>query len=220
MNKLSFYILALFAMFFACNDNDSANCIVISGGVITETRQVSDFHSISLEGIGNILLTQGTPQSLRIETHQSVLGRLTTSVSNNVLQIKLEDCIEGSLDKLDIHITIPDIEKLEILGVGNIIGQNELDLDALEIDIEGVGDISLYGSTDRLEITSSGVGNVRAFDLISGVCEVFLTGAGNVEVTAENELEANISGAGNIFYKGTPVIEANISGSGNLINAN
>ena len=219
MKKFQFFLI-LPVLFVACESDNSTNCMVVSGSPIIETRQVDDFHSVSLEGVGNILLTQGAPQLLQIESHPTVLNLLETTVSNSQLNIKLRDCIEGQIEKFDIHITIPDIEKLEIAGVGNIIGQNAFDVQSLEIGIMGVGDVSVFGTTDQLEINSEGVGNVRAFDLISSICEVNLTGTGNVEVTAEDELEANISGAGNISYKGTPIIEANISGSGVLINAN
>ena len=219
MKQLLIFVAIAPLLLTFCSEDDG-DCVVVSGPITNETRSVDDFHSISLQGVGNILLTQGTPQSLKIETNQSVHDLLKTQVSNGELRIELDDCINGTIDKLDIHITIPDIQRLEISGVGNILGQNEFDLFELELEIEGVGEVSIMGITNRLEITTSGVGNVHAFGLTSNICEVNLIGTGNVEVTVELELEANISGAGNILYKGFPTIDANISGSGTLINAN
>ena len=219
MHRFNYPLLALFTiLILSCGDDDV--CITATGGIVSETREVSSFHSIDLDGVGNILLTQGSPQELRIETHQSILSKLTTVVNNEELQIELRDCIEGSIDKLDIHITIPDIERLEIAGVANIFGQNTFDLDDLELVIEGVGGITMFGTTDRLEINSSGVGNVQVFQLVSNSCEVNLQGAGNVDVTAEQELNVVISGSGNVSFRGTPTINSNISGSGMLIDAN
>ena len=126
--QLLFLILIFPLLLTSCADDDGDGCIMISGPVINESRTVSEFHSVSLEGVGSILLTQGTPQSLTIETHQSVLNSLKTEVNNEKLNIELDDCISGNLDKLDIHITIPNIEKLELSGVGNIFGQNNFDL--------------------------------------------------------------------------------------------
>lgn len=219
MHRFNCLLFALFTiLFFSCGDDDS--CITVSGGIVDETREVSSFHSIRLDGIGNIYLTQGSPQLLRVETNQSIVGRLTTVVNNEELYIELRDCIEGSIDKMDIYITIPDIERLDIAGVASITGQNTFDLDNLELDIEGVGGISVFGTTERLEINSSGVGNVQVFDLISNLCEVNLSGAGNVDVTAQQELDVVISGAGNVSYRGMPTINSNISGSGMLVDAN
>jgi hypothetical protein len=217
--KQAFFWVAIIAL-TACDNDDGTNCIPVSGNIISETRVLSDFHSITLEGVGNIFITQESPQSVRIETHQNILPLLKTLVSSQHLSIRLDECIEGNIDQLDIYISVPDIERLEISGVGNIEGQNVWNLDNLEISISGVGDINLSGTTDNLDIISQGVGNVRVFELISNICEVNLSGAGNVEVTALDELDVTISGAGNVFYKGMPSISTNITGSGNLIDSN
>jgi hypothetical protein len=219
MNKFIPVILAL-VFLSACDSDDGNNCITPSGNVISEIRQLPDFNGISLQGVGNILITQEPPQKVRIETYQNIMPLLDTQVSNQLLNIRLDECIEGNLDQLDIHISVPDIELLEISGVGNIEGQNSWNLDNLGISISGVGDITLFGNSNNLNIISQGVGNVRVFELSAYLCEVNLRGAGNVEVTAVNELDVTITGAGNVFYKGTPSISANISGSGNLIDAN
>ena len=210
-------------LIYGCSDSDSNNsnnCIEPTGVITTEVRSVAAFHSIELEGIGNILLTQGSPQQLSIITHQNLLSLIETTVTNEELHIDLDGCIQGMINQFDILITMPDIEKLELQGVGNIVGQNDFNLDTLEVELDGVGEVTMSGTVDYLEITSSGVGNVMAFDLISQACEVTVLGVGNVEVTAEVELDVTISGAGNVFYKGDPSIDANISGEGNLINAN
>ncbi len=219
MHRFNYLLLALFTVFISsCGDDDA--CTLVTGGIINETREVPSFHSVSLDGVGDIYLTQGSPQLVTIETHQSILNRLTTKVNNEELHIELQDCIEGSIDQLDIRITIPDIERLDIAGVANIIGQNAFDLDDLELVIEGVGGISMFGTTDRLKINSSGIGNVQVFQLNSNSCEVNLQGAGNVDVTAQQELNVVISGSGNVSFRGTPTINSNISGSGMLIDAN
>ncbi|MDH3709202.1 MAG: DUF2807 domain-containing protein [Cyclobacteriaceae bacterium] len=222
MKKLLYFLPWVAVGLISCDGDDEvpSNCIEPMGAIVTETRTVSDFEDISLTGIGNIFLTQGAPQQLSVVTHDNLLSMITTNVVNEELQIDLVGCIDGNITQLDYVITIPDIEHLEINGVGNITGQNDFDLDKLEISLDGVGNVIVSGSSDTLEIVSSGVGNIMAFDLISQICEVDLIGAGNIEVTAESELDVNISGSGNVAYKGNPAIDVNITGSGNLIDAN
>ena len=222
MKKLLFFTLSLGMFLGGCdgNDDDPSTCIEPMAPIVTETRAFSDFHDIELNGIGTILLTQGSPQQVSIVTHQNLLPLITTTVVSEELQIDIDGCINGNIDQLDFVITIPDIEHLELNGVGNISSENNLDLDKLEITIAGVGNAQLMGSSDTLEIVSSGAGNIMAFDLITEVCEIQLSGAGNVEVTALSELDVDISGAGNVSYKGNPVIDVNITGTGNLIDAN
>ncbi len=217
---LSLSVFGLFSLNACLDDDDDGSCIEQLGPITSETRQVNDFSGISLSGIGNIFLTQGPTQSLRIETHQRVLDLLETNVVNNTLFINLEGCIRADIDQLDIFITIPDINVLSINGVGNIEGQNDFDLDELTINLTGVGDISISGTTTILNITSSGVGNIRAFDLVADTCDVLISGVGEIEVTVNNELDVVITGAGNLHYKGTPSLTVDISGSGQVIDAN
>ena len=80
--------------------------------------------------------------------------------------------------------------------------------------------MSLRGEAKRLDIISTGVGNVNAFDMTSKSCTILSEGFGGVEVTVTEDLWASVSGFCKVFYKGYPSITTNISGTGKLINAN
>lgn len=216
-----FFLAGGMLLITSCDDDDNGNnCASTTGPVVTETRTLSEFNSISFEGVGNILLTQGSPQSVLIETHQDILEIIETEVKNEELKIEMRRCIDGTADKIDFHITIPEIKTLNLDGVGNIIAQNNLNLDDLDIDLMGVGNIILKGATDNLNVNSSGVGNILAFDLVAKSCEVRLTGVGNVQVNVTDELDVTISGSGNVSYRGNPTISADITGAGSLNDAN
>ena len=216
--------LTLALLLFSCGDDDDDNseCIEASGPVTTEERVVDNFSSIRFNGVGNLLLTQGAPQSVELVTNENILELIETRVSSGTLIVGFVDdaCIEGSIDQLDIVVTVPEIETLALEGVGNITGENDFDLDALSIELDGVGNVILSGTVTNLEIASTGVGNVQAFDLESDICEVNLTGVGSVSVTVNSELDVNLTGAGSVRYKGRPTISSSISGTGSLIDAN
>ncbi len=224
MRKTIFKNLAilLFALVVqsGCDSDDGSSCLIPSNNIISENRQLEDFNSISLEGLGNIFLTQESPQMVRIETHENILPLLETRVTNQQLLIEFDECVDGQVEKLDIYISIPEIEGLNIAGIGDITGQNSFDLDDLEIFISGVGGLTLNGTANNIDINSSGVGNVHAFELTSNTCDINIMGSGNVETTATDVLNVTINGAGNVFYKGNPTITSNISGSGLVIDAN
>lgn len=217
-------IMSLFvvSVLVACSDddNDPDQCLEISSPIITEMRTVGDFDRILLEGIGTVLMTQGTQKPLRIETHEEVLALLETEVVGGELQISLRDCLNGMIDRLDIFVSTPDIEQVQVDGVGTLVAQNDLDLDRLEVVLNGVGDLFLKGICDELDLTSAGVGNVQAFDLSTQICSVNISGAGNAEVTVDSLLDVTITGAGNVFYKGDPEINLNVTGTGNVIDSN
>ncbi|MEO1053743.1 MAG: DUF2807 domain-containing protein [Bacteroidota bacterium] len=217
---LNWLVICLAISFVGCDDDPDDECVDASGPIVSESRNLSSFHSIRLEGIGNVLLTQGPIQSLRIESTAAIISRLQTAVSNEQLTISLQGCVDGSIPQLDIFIVIPDIELLTLQGVGNISAQNDFKEGFIGVDLNGVGSISLRGEAETLDVLSSGVGSLMAFDMTTETCDVRLTGVGNVEVTVTNDLAVVISGAGSVRYKGTPNITSNISGVGSLINAN
>ena len=226
MNRLStvfgYSSLSILFLLTSCFDDDNgvSSCVQVEGQIVSETRVVDDFHSILLQGVANVLLIQGATQSLRIETHEGVLDIVETTVANEVLSIDLSTCLEGSLNRLDVFMTVPDIKRLELVGVGTITMQNDFNPEELIIRVSGVGDINAMGATDFLEVNTSGAGNVNAFEMIAETCDVFLSGTGNVEVTVTSELNVVIDGAGNVSYKGQPTINEDIEGLGRLIDAN
>lgn len=203
-------------VFSSCSD-DEDDCISVVGPIVTESRSVPEFYGISLNGVGHVKLTQNNHRKLSIKTHENLLDIISTKVSNDILYIELDKCISGSISTLDFNISIPDIKYLEVNGVGDFEGQNAFDLDDLMLDINGVGNITLFGHCENLFITSTGVGNVHAFDMRAKNSEIAISGTGNAEVFVTHNLEILISGSGNVYYKGSPNISSTIYGTGNII---
>ena len=93
MNAFKFLFTPLImALAFSCDYNEDENIgpttgqsVTASGNLVSETRTVDSFHSISANIVGRIFLTQGSLQELRIETPQNILDVLKTEVNNGVL---------------------------------------------------------------------------------------------------------------------------------------
>ena len=215
-------LLTLFiaTMLISCDDDDNNPCARGEGNIVAETRTIPVFHSIDLRDIGNVFLTQGAPQEFIIETHENLLDIIETEEMDQILEIDLAQCVTGNLAQLDYTAVIEEIRELRLAGEGNITGQNDFNLDDLILDMTGVGNITVSGTVDDLRVFSTGVGNVSAFDLSADTVDVFVSGLGNVEVTANDALNVTITGTANVFYKGNPSITTNITGTGNLIDAN
>src|SRR5512140_3219381 len=58
-----------------------------SGNVISETRNVSDFHAIDISYPAQVFIKQGAKESLKVEAEDNLLPKLKTRVSNGVLEI-------------------------------------------------------------------------------------------------------------------------------------
>ena len=140
-------ILLFLTLIISCDNNDeydNKDCLRGSGNTIEETRPVSDFIGITAGIAGNLYLTQGSTNELRIITHPDVMDELKTEIQNGILEIGFDRCI-SSIEKLDIFITFREIRSLNFSGAGNIVSQNDINLAELDIILSGAGDIILSG---------------------------------------------------------------------------
>ena len=196
---LSFYIIVLFN---GCEKEDNGtNNITGVGDVVTETLDLSSFQSIKNTGVANIYVTVGDTQSVVLKAQQNIIDVITYEVNNSTLEIGIQNNTSINESKgIVFEITIPEIDKIELIGVG---------------DFELSGD-----SQDELYIILTGVGTVRAYDLEVDVCHITSTGVGNCQVRVNNTLNVTITGVGSVYYKGNPTINSTITGLGKLVDAN
>lgn len=195
------------------------NCLSGQGSIVSENRTLADFHSINTTIVADIFLTQGPKEDIIIEAQQNILDVTRTEVVNGELRLSFDRCV-NILQRVKVHITIPDIKKLTLTGVGDIIAQNDYDLSDLNVTLTGVGDVSLRGIATMIDITITGVGDVEAFELVTNICDVRITGVGDAEVFVNDELNITITGDGTVFYKGNPTITSTITGNGRIVDAN
>lgn len=125
---------------------------------------------------------------------------------------------------------------MDLSGSGNISCYDSLFTDAIQIvnsgsgiinvfsitpditvELSGSGDVVINGEGDIADYTSSGSGNIRAFNFPNTISHIAISGSGNVEVNTSDLIDGSISGSGSIFFKQSPVIDVDVSGSGYLI---
>ena len=224
--KLIKCLLLLFVIILpSCSSDDNGdiipnnNCLDGQGVIVTETRTLVNFHSVTSAVFADLFITQGPKEDVIIEAQQNILNELETTVVNGVLRITLKQCVDIN-QAIKIRITIPDIKTLTLTGVGDIIAQNDFDLPFLNVVITGTGDFILRGTSPMLDITITGVGDVRSFQLISNICDVLISGLGDAEVFVNDELNVTITGTGTVYYKGNPIVNSNITGTGSVVDAN
>ena len=117
-------LVSIVLLFASCDDmtvstGDGSNEVKANGKFTTEEREISAFNKIELEGVFNIYLLQKEKESIRIEADENVLPFIVTEVENNVLTIKLKyDSKITKMKKINVYVTLADINKLETKGVG------------------------------------------------------------------------------------------------------
>jgi hypothetical protein len=229
---LGLFFLALIMAISSCG----VKTIQGSGEILSETRDVSGFDEIELEGLGRVILIQGEEESLTIETDDNLLQYITTNLRGRELQIKFKNKINlVPTEAIIFRIYLRDLKSITASG-GVAIEGGRLSLGNLEVMLNGaamvkvdwltatelkivgngVGNIVFAGEVERQEVELNGLGNYTAPNLQSQITEIVIGGAGNAVVWAEDTLDVEINGTGDVSYFGSPTLIEDLGFGGDL----
>lgn len=206
-----------------------------TGNVVNETKEVSGFNQVFLEGLGTLIITQGKTESLTIEADDSMIDHIKTSVSNNKLTISYINNPPVPTKPVKFHLTVKNLNSIEISGAGKV-NSNNLKVNSMNLSltgaaegkltnfqaktfvliISGAGIINASGKVNSQTITLNGAGKYNAPSLLSQSTSVTINGAGKSTVNATKTLNAIINGAGQVNYFGNPQLTQEIHGSGEI----
>lgn len=235
MKSTVFAVAAALSLFFF----PSCEKVVGEGPVVTETRSVTGFKSISVSISGKVNYKIDPVYKVEVQAQQNILDILQTNKVGDELVIKFQDGkrvksheeilvtisapfadavnLSGSAEfNLVNALTAPNLG-LRVSGSGNInVLQADL-ADKLTATISGSGNITVSnGSAKNESLKISGSGNINVGNVAGekGVTEI--SGSGNIQTRLSQTLDATISGSGSVYYRGNPVITTHISGSGKV----
>jgi hypothetical protein len=212
-----------------------------SGNITTETRQVSGFDEVQLDGAGRLVITQSETESLEIQAEDNILPELTADVSGGILVLGYQEKFWQKTviptKEIQYTLTVTDLRKLTFNGAGvlemdaldtssleiviNGAGQvkiGNLIADSLSVQISGTGNVELAGEVTNQSINIDGAGNVRAGDLRTSITHIKVNGLGNSTVWATETLTVAINGGGSLNYYGSPNVNQDIHGAGDINN--
>ena len=213
--KQLLFLLAAITVVTSCDDRG----IFANGNIISESRSVANFTSLDISVPAKIYITQDPQQEVRIETHEDIMATVETNVVNGELNIGFSRSIRN-LSTLNIYISAADYERIELSGAAKLSSEGCLTLGTLEIRSSGASNINICGQADEVSLHLSGASEFKSYNMQAQTVRAVVSGATNVQVTAEQQLNVIISGASRVRYKGNPQIDSDISGAGSLVNAN
>lgn len=209
-----------------------------SGNVTTETRQVRDFDQVNLLGIGELYITQGDEESLRIEAEDNLIPYITTEVHDHLLEIGFQRMVSVWPHRpVKFYLTLKDVSALRVSGSGDVHSER-LAADKLQLTISGSGDMTI----DQLDVkaltnTVSGSGDLRIDTLKADTVNTTISGSGTCALTGETDEQSarvtgsgdyrasdlqsqnaslNLTGSGNAQAWVTKSLDARVTGSGNI----
>lgn len=207
-----------------------------SGNVITEARDVSGFDQVILMGHGDMIITQGTEESMTIETDDNLMEHIRTEVRDGKLYVEFpRNTTLDPSDKIIFRINVTELTGIEASGAGLFeiaslttpglditfngaarIAVQSLTADDVSVEINGTGDVELAGEVDSQRIVISGLGKYAAPNLKSDDASIRIAGAGDVVVRAASSLSVEIEGGGRVGYYGSPNVIQDVQGGGRI----
>lgn len=234
-----FFLILITSSLISCNKDNRLFCTKGKGDIVSENRPMTNFNRISLQTNANVFVNIDEGFSVRVKSYENIASLIKTELSGSTLFISRDECIRRTNDHLNVYVTLPDLDLLEVEGAGNIIVRNTFNtfsltnrvsgsgsitmnciVQQMNSEVSGSGNIHLTGSTNVHNASISGSGDIRSFSMNSSEANVTVSGSGNADIRVNDVLNVEISGSGNVRYLGFPSINSDLSGSGSLLNMN
>ncbi|MFN0014116.1 MAG: head GIN domain-containing protein [Saprospiraceae bacterium] len=222
---------------FSCGDNNWSfgPSTRGEGPIKTESRSVSDFRTVEARISGKVEIRVGDKYAVEVHTQENLLPILRTEVVDGALQIYFSENVSGT-DNLLVKITAPAYEGLSVSGSadmevfsqikGNelylavsgsgLISLPEAEVNTLNCDIAGSGNLEVGGHAQSAFFEVSGSGDIEAKKLEANTGKANIAGSGSVTCNMKESLKANIAGSGDIYYTGAASVEMSVAGSGTV----
>lgn len=168
-----------------------------TGSSIEKNLNVSDFKGIDVSGGIDVILIQGSSESLILTAQENLFEYITARVDNGMLKIYTRNNLRPT-KPIKARITFKEIISLKVSGGGDTYGETPVNAEALDVNISGGGDFNSVINSEVLKCSISGGGDTK----IGGKIKDY-----NVSVSGGGDLESKVS-AGSISFR--------INGGGDL----
>ena len=240
--KTSIKLVALFIsmMLLSCNANlNLDNGIDGSGNIITESRAITEsFDKISSSSGVTVIVEQGSPNNIEVETDDNLMQYVITKVENGTLIVKIEGNI-NTMSSIDVRVRMCSIAGLESSSGSTINSKNTLKGNSITVktgsgsEIEAVleyekvfcesssgSNTSVSGKALYLETSSSSGSEINASELAANEIISQASSGSFSSVKPIIKLKGSASSGSSIIYHKTPKTLIKEESSGGSVNSN
>jgi hypothetical protein len=186
-----------------------------SGKIVTETRDIPNFHELVVDIAANVRVSGGNQARCSVKTDDNILPLISCDVKDGRLLISCQKSFTTK-NPIEINLQAPGLARVVLKGSGNI-ALDRVAKEKISLEINGSGNISGKGKTSDIVASIDGSGNLRLGELRATNARIVLNGSGNARVSATDMLSGEINGSGDIVYSGSPRrVNRVIHGSGNI----
>lgn len=192
-------------VFFSCNENFNTGTQG-SGNITKEKRAIAtSFDKIASSSGITVIVEQGTPTSIEVETDDNIQQYVITKVENGTLIVKVEGSIHTE-SPINVTVKMPTIASLESSSGSTISSKNTLRGDGISLNTSSGGGIEAVVEYEKVYCESSSGSNItvsgRALNLQTS------TSSGSeidAEELAANEITSDASSGS--FTKVKPILK-------------
>lgn len=164
-------------------------------------NRISGFKSLTMKGVGNIYYEQSDSTNLKIKGPLNLIDKIIVENKGEELYISFDPKYKRPKDIKNIyyHITAPELNQVDIKGVTTFQSSGEWVSDNLKLSVEGVGQIYAKDIKSReLDIEMDGVGKI-SLNVKCDEINTRIKGVGKVEISGETgTLNTDNKGIGKI----------------------
>lgn len=189
-----------------------------SGRAVTQTRDLPPFTAIDLAGSNVVSIRVGAQQRVTVQADDNLIDLVSTRVTDGVLVIDNHRNYTPETP-MSVLVTVPRLDSVSLSGSGTVSVEG-VQARALSVRLPGSGIVRVAGTTDRLEATLNGSGELLLGDLLAHGATAIIEGSGVIQLSASDALRASIPGSGTISYTGGPdKVSKSVTGSGAIVGA-
>jgi hypothetical protein len=216
LRSLILFILSV--MFFPGINSQSIIPVTGRGQSVDKKVNVSDFKGIDVSSGFDVILVQGSSESLTLTIQENLFEYVTAKVESGTLKIYTRNNLRTT-QPMKARITFKDINSLRVSGGGDIYGETPVNAEELEVNISGGGDFISVINSENLKYNISGGGDTE----IGGKAEdysVNVSGGGDIKSKVNSaRISFRIGGGGNLYLRSETRVSSadlDISGGGDV----
>ncbi len=192
-----------------------------------QDRNLKGFHGIKVSHAIDVIISQGNEEGVAVSAKSDEYrDKIRTEVENGILKIWYDEkSWKGGNRQLKAYVSVKNIDLIQASGACDVVVTGNLkakdlrlvmsgasdfngtmDAEFVDADLSGASDVVVKGSVDGIKIEASGASSFKGYDLQAEKCDVRASGASDISITVNKELNAQASGASGVNYKGAGVI--------------
>ncbi len=212
------------------------NVLEPEGEYISKSYDVEPFENISISAGMELILTQDSTTSVKIDTYENFYKHINVEVIDNTLKLTKDIEVSFRNPKIKVYVNIAKLDEIEASSGSSINLSSGWTAEELEIDMssgsfaEGTLELQKFslsmssgteakfsGKVHEFSIDASSGSNFKGFDLEAVNMETDVTSGSYAEVFATGFISVRASSGATVKYKGTNQLEIKTS-SGASVN--